>query len=180
MALLNPIVSCPFNTDVTANGYSDVFAAKVSSNGKVDWATASAYTEETEVSNKIEELTSAATVIGNKAYIGAYVDSISGHALSTPLFYSIDLSTGAMEKIDCTDYISGLAAYNGTTLLTATQPATMTDVTFSVYDDQSAGISGIVADKSISKGKLYNLNGQRIVKPKNGLYIKDGKKCIVE
>lgn len=172
--------SCPFNTDVTANGYSDVFAAKVSSNGKVDWATASAYTEETEVSNKIEELTSAATVIGNKAYIGAYVDSISGHALSTPLFYSIDLSTGAMEKIDCTDYISGLAAYNGTTLLTATQPATMTDVTFSVYDDQSAGINGIVADKSISKGKLYNLNGQRIVKPKNGLYIKDGKKCIVE
>lgn len=170
--------SLPFSTDITANGYSDIFAAKIGSTGTVDWATTTAYAEETELSNKIEELISATTVIGGKAYVGGYVDSISGHALATPLFYTVDLSTGAMTKLDGTDYISGLAAYNSTTLLAATQPATMTDVTFSIYDDASAGISGIVADKAASNGKIYNLNGQRISKPAKGLYIVDGKKVI--
>ena len=44
-------------------------------------------------------------------------------------------------------------------------------------------VTGIVATENIrqmmSDGETYNLNGQRVVSPKKGLYIRNGKKVLI-
>ena len=43
-------------------------------------------------------------------------------------------------------------------------------------------VTGIVAPentKQMDDGETYNLNGQRVVSPKKGLYIKNGKKVLI-
>ena len=45
-------------------------------------------------------------------------------------------------------------------------------------ESYAAGIEGISADKK--DGKIYNLQGQEVVAPAKGIYIKDGKKFLVK
>ena len=50
-----------------------------------------------------------------------------------------------------------------------------------IWDDEDATAIGSVRDNSVvTKGALYNLNGQRVSKPTKGLYISDGKKFVVK
>jgi len=167
-----------FNTDVTAQSHYDIFAAKVSKTGTVGWATASAYDEGE--ANHNGEYVSDATVLGDKLFLGGYAQNTSDRTLTDPLYYSIDLANGTFVSETTTDYVSGLYAYNSSKLLQATQPSTMTDVTFSVYSVVPTGISGVVADNDTAEGKIYNLNGQRISRPAKGVYIQNGKKYIAK
>lgn len=48
------------------------------------------------------------------------------------------------------------------------------------FDDETTGITQIENGKSNIENSVYNLNGQRVSKPKNGLYIVNGKKVIVK
>ena len=45
------------------------------------------------------------------------------------------------------------------------------------YDTVATGISSIVADAA-ENGQVYNLNGQKVLKPRKGLYIVNGKKVV--
>lgn len=168
----------PFNTATTANSYSDVFAASLSkSDLSVNWSTASNYNEDAVGKNKVEEKMAAATIVGGTLFIGAYADSISGHKLTTPLYYTVDLTDGALGTLSNERYVSGLCAYDESTLLTAMQPADLSGVTFGTYTYVSAGIDGVTTNKA-DDGKLYNLNGQRVYEPMKGIYLKNGKKYI--
>ena len=48
------------------------------------------------------------------------------------------------------------------------------------FDDETTGITQIENGESNIENSVYNLNGQRVSKPKNGLYIVNGKKVIVK
>ena len=45
--------------------------------------------------------------------------------------------------------------------------------------DETTGIDGIAAEK-VSNGEVYNLQGQRVMNAKKGLYIMNGKKVLVK
>ena len=48
-------------------------------------------------------------------------------------------------------------------------------------EDETTGINTVENTQStIENTAVYNLNGQRIVKPTKGLYIQNGKKYIVK
>ena len=53
-----------------------------------------------------------------------------------------------------------------------------------VFGEETTGISDATRlksnDESIKNGEVYNLNGQRVATPSNGLYIVDGKKVIIK
>ena len=49
-------------------------------------------------------------------------------------------------------------------------------LSFSFDDDTTTGISSMHKSEFIMHNEVYNLNGQRIVKPSKGLYIVNGKK----
>ena len=46
-------------------------------------------------------------------------------------------------------------------------------------EDNVAGIVGLENTKKVDEGETYNLNGQRVVSPKKGLYIRNGKKVLI-
>ena len=45
------------------------------------------------------------------------------------------------------------------------------------FDNETTGIKNL-SRETTANGRYYNLNGQRVVAPKRGLYIQDGKKII--
>jgi hypothetical protein len=47
------------------------------------------------------------------------------------------------------------------------------------FNDETTGISGLTPSPK-SEGCIYNLNGQRVMQPAKGLYIRDGKKVIIK
>ena len=47
------------------------------------------------------------------------------------------------------------------------------------YDKLATGITSVAAE-TVNNGKIYNLNGQRVVKAQKGLYIINGKKQVVK
>lgn len=171
----------PFNTAVTATGYSDAFMASVSKTGTVNWATVTGFTEDTKGgNNQIRERYAASTIVGNTAFLGVYTDSISDGALCQPLFYTVNLSDGSFTQLETTDFVSGLQAYDGSTLIEATQPREQTGVTFTNYDSPT-GIAAVRPDKTwTGDGRIYNLNGQQVSRAVKGVYIKNGKKYIAE
>jgi hypothetical protein len=50
---------------------------------------------------------------------------------------------------------------------------------FVIDCEETTGIDGI-ATESVSRGEVYNLNGQRVASPRKGLYIQNGKKVLVK
>jgi len=58
------------------------------------------------------------------------------------------------------------------------QAADARALTFFV-DGEATAIEGIEAESLLS-GKVYNLNGQQVEKPRKGLYIQNGKKVVVK
>ena len=52
------------------------------------------------------------------------------------------------------------------------------EVVFNIVNPTSTGIKGINADAE--NGKIYNLNGQRVEKAQNGIFIQNGKKVVVK
>lgn len=46
-------------------------------------------------------------------------------------------------------------------------------------DDEAAGVIG-VADAEPSSGSLFTLQGQRVLAPRRGLYVRDGRKVIIK
>jgi hypothetical protein len=49
-----------------------------------------------------------------------------------------------------------------------------------VTDETATAITAIEAEKMVNDGIIYNLNGQRVVKPLKGIYIQNGKKILVK
>ena len=47
-------------------------------------------------------------------------------------------------------------------------------------DDDATAITAIEATEAVNNGVIYNLSGQRVVKPLKGIYIQNGKKFIVK
>ncbi|MBR2154425.1 MAG: hypothetical protein IJ901_07415 [Bacteroidaceae bacterium] len=47
-------------------------------------------------------------------------------------------------------------------------------------DDDATAITAIEATEAVNNGVIYNLSGQRVVKPLKGIYIQNGKKIIVK
>jgi len=64
----------------------------------------------------------------------------------------------------------------------STQDAVQTnqegDVEFSIKEKTATGINSVNMDAQ--NGKIYNLNGQRVEKAQNGIYIQNGKKVVVK
>jgi endonuclease/exonuclease/phosphatase family metal-dependent hydrolase len=50
---------------------------------------------------------------------------------------------------------------------------------FRVVSSKSVGISTTLSDKGEKEKVFYNLNGQRVSQPRNGVYIKDGQKTVI-
>lgn len=65
---------------------------------------------------------------------------------------------------------------------TSTSDAVQTNqegnVTFKIVDPTATGINSVNLDAQ--SGKIYNLNGQRVEKAQNGIYIQNGKKVVVK
>ena len=51
--------------------------------------------------------------------------------------------------------------------------------TFKVASRKVVGISATLNDKGDHDKTLYNLNGQRVSQPRNGVYVKDGQKTVI-
>jgi hypothetical protein len=52
-------------------------------------------------------------------------------------------------------------------------------VTLNFDDNEASGISDVM-DGQFAEGKYYDLQGRPVLKPANGIYIKDGKKVVVK
>lgn len=50
----------------------------------------------------------------------------------------------------------------------------------SVEGDDATAITAIEATEAVNNGVIYNLSGQRVVKPLKGIYIQNGKKILVK
>lgn len=51
---------------------------------------------------------------------------------------------------------------------------------FFSFDSETTDINMVHGSGGMVNGSVYNLNGQRVVTPKKGLYIKNGKKVVVK
>jgi hypothetical protein len=61
-----------------------------------------------------------------------------------------------------------------------TSTATKARLSFNFEGDDATAITAIEAAEAINNGVIYNLNGQRVVKPLKGIYIQNGKKILVK
>jgi hypothetical protein len=59
------------------------------------------------------------------------------------------------------------------------QPGEEARLSFFIDGQQTTGIEGVKAEKSLN-GVIYNLNGQRVEKANKGLYISNGKKVVLK
>lgn len=50
---------------------------------------------------------------------------------------------------------------------------------FEINEKDFSGITDIVVDKDPIEDVYYNLNGQRVINPSNGIFIKNGQKVII-
>ncbi|MCD8297787.1 MAG: hypothetical protein LUC88_09470 [Prevotella sp.] len=54
------------------------------------------------------------------------------------------------------------------------------EITLTYEVDGSMGISNVIMDAVSGDNKFYNLNGQRVSTPRNGVFITNGKKILVK
>jgi hypothetical protein len=59
-------------------------------------------------------------------------------------------------------------------------PATLAKLRVTFESEDATAITAIEATDAVSNGVIYNLSGQRVVKPLKGIYIQNGKKIFVK
>jgi len=167
-----------FSPSLTAVGGCDLFVAFFSKdNLEVTKAVGSGF-DEGEVNSNSESMLSAA-VVGNVVYVsGVHKNKSDGSAIA-PLYYAVEIDGNEMTKHYTTEYISDIASSSDSTCVYfATSPAPFTDAKFSIYEAASTGIESVSA-ANVESARIFDLSGRRIEgTPKNGLYIKDGKKLL--
>ncbi|MBR2114515.1 MAG: hypothetical protein IJ929_07600 [Prevotella sp.] len=61
------------------------------------------------------------------------------------------------------------------------RPSSARELSLSFSDDETTGIENVVSqDTKVADSVYYNLNGQRVESPRNGLYIVNGKKVFIK
>ena len=131
-----------------------------------------------------EAIVSFGTTTGsgkNKVYhpsdfIGTYVADFNFYndATSYPLFLSGNKFYYATEN---TKHMKAFRAYFDFDDYMPEADITSAPI-FISFNNDVTGIQNI--QRTAEDGKCYNLNGQRVVSPKKGLYIKNGKKVVVK
>ena len=87
------------------------------------------------------------------------------------------LSGDTFKSIDPAGVVPAKKAYLPASV--ADKLASSTKLRF-VFDGNATAITAIEAAEAVNNGVIYNLSGQRVVKPLKGIYIQNGKKFIVK
>ncbi|MBR2155129.1 MAG: Ig-like domain-containing protein [Bacteroidaceae bacterium] len=74
---------------------------------------------------------------------------------------------------------SGVEIPAGKCYINTSSPA-KSRLTFNFEGEDATAITAIEAADAINNGVIYNLSGQRVVKPLKGIYIQNGKKILVK
>ena len=81
------------------------------------------------------------------------------------------------------NHTATLAAGQAALWLNVTMPTTARGLSL-VFGEETTGVSDATRlmnnDESIKNGEVYNLSGQRVAQPSQGIYIIDGKKVIIK
>jgi len=126
----------------------------------------------------------------NVLAVGETTDDVSGNVLVA------QTATGTVYQTteDKTNYVLGLVGETPTFLKVPTSGveiaagkaylsidylAAAARLNIIMYDE-TTGINAVNSEQLIVKRTVYNLNGQRVIQPKKGLYILNGKKIFIK
>ncbi len=180
------IQSMPFNTDIKANGNTDLYLAGLGKDDlSVKFAIASGYDEKTADSNN-EEKFAGYTIDGNNVSIygavAARQDIYTPHTASAPLLFTVsDYANAAASVTDAsataTDFTTGTVSANGKTY-TAKLDAEQATVYYQ-WSGNANAIESVNADGA-KEDAVYNLQGMKLTAPQKGLNIVNGKAVLVK
>ncbi len=112
----------------------------------------------------------------NISFVGSFVNKVPDGDYTSTMNYGITTDGTKFAKMG-----DGIKTTFYRAFLADSRPSSARELSLSFSDDETTGIESVVSQETKVIGSVYyNLNGQRVESPRNGLYIVNGKKVFIK
>ena len=112
----------------------------------------------------------------NISFVGSFVNEVPTGDYTSTKNYGITTDGTKFAKMG-----DGIKTTFYRAFLADGRPSSARELSLSFSDDETTGIESVVSqEKKVADSVYYNLNGQRVESPRNGLYIVNGKKVFIK